>query len=196
MSHEESSVGKTDAEIAQDAQQAVAQAQETVRKALRSLQSMSPDHWFYMGSMAAVVVCMLIFNMASFVVATPGVPVSETVADAQRSMEAKLNASSYSAFSSTLWGKLAWLSALGGIGLTVAFAVGKIRSGWVPLAKVGCSALATLLLLLLFFVGFPDLSAYSDANCDATWLGYWTPLISAAVATTAAAKPIFSASSK
>ena len=47
----------------------------------------------------------------------------------------------------------------------------------------GCAALATVLMLLLFVVGFPDLSAYSDADVSATLLGYWLPLIAAATAT-------------
>ncbi|MEM8735770.1 MAG: hypothetical protein AAGG44_16185, partial [Planctomycetota bacterium] len=123
----------------------------------------------------------------------PGVAVSETVAQAQRDAEAKLNSWSYSAFTSSLWGKLAWLSALSGIGITIASAMGWLRTGWGPLAEVGCAALATVLLLLLFFVGFPDLSAYGDASCSATLLGYWIPLLAAGIATFAAVKPILEA---
>ena len=183
---------RAEAEAAQAAaQQALTQAQETAKQAVETIKMMSPERLAYLGCMVAVVVCMLVFDMASFAVATPDVAVSETVAAAQRSLEARMNSWSYSAFTSTLWGKLAWLSALSGIGLMIASAMGKLRAGWVPLALIGAAGLATLMMMLLFFVGFPDLSAYSDASCSATLLGYWVPLLAAAGGTAAAAKPVF-----
>ncbi|MEM6471170.1 MAG: hypothetical protein AAF802_16540 [Planctomycetota bacterium] len=191
MSSENSYPAATEAEAAQEvAQQAVVQARETAEQALDALKRTSASRLCYLGCMAGVVVSMLVFDVASFRVATPGIAVSETMADAQRTMEARLNSLSYSAFASTLWGKLAWLSAAAGFGLMVASAIGKARGGWVPLAIIGCGAFATLLLILVFFVGFPDLSAYADASCSATLFGYWLPLFASAVGTACAVKPI------
>ncbi len=185
---------RAEAEAAQEAaQQAVAQAQETAKRAVETIKLMSPERLAYLGCMAAVTVSMLIFDMASFSVSTPDVAVSETVAQAQREMEAKMNSWSYSAFTSTLWGKLAWVSAVGGIGLMIATAMGKLRAGWAPLAIIGCAGMTTMLMLLLFFVGFPDLSAYSDARCSTTLMGYWLPLMAAAGATGIAVKPLLGA---
>ena len=146
---------RAEAEAAQEAaQQAVAQAQATAKKAVETIKLMSPERLVYLGCMAAAVVSMLIFDMASFSVSTPDVAVSETVAQAQREMEAKMNSWSYSAFTSTLWGKLAWMSAVAGTGLMIASAMGKLRAGWVPLAIIGCAGMTTVLMLLLLAEGF------------------------------------------
>lgn len=191
MSTDNTDAARIEAEAAQEAaQKAVAQAQETAKQAVETIKMMSSERLAYLGCMAAVVACMLVFDMASFTVASDG-PVSETVAAAQKALQARMNSWSYSAFTSTLWGKLAWGSAVTGIGLMITSAMGKIRAGWVPLALIGCAGLSTVLMLLLFFVGFPDLSASRDAGCSATLLGYWAPLLAAAGATVAAAKPVF-----
>lgn len=172
------------------AQQAVEQARETAGQAVATIKAMDATRLAYLGCLTAVVVCTLIFDMASFTIATPDHAVSETVAAAQRSLEARMNSWAYSAFTSALWGKLMWFSAVGGIGLMVWAAVKKSSAAWIPLAQVGCAAMATLCLLLLFFVGFPDLSAYSDASCSATLFGYWVPLLAAGGATFLSAKPL------
>lgn len=181
---------QTETESAQEAaQQAVAQARETAEQAAAAIRAMDPTRLAYLGCLTAVVIFTLIFDMASFTVATPDHAVSETVAQAQREMEARMNSWSYSAFTSTGWGKLMWSAALAGIGLMIWAAVRKSTLAWVPLAQIGLAGVATLCMLLLFFVGFPDLSAYSDASCSATLLGYWVPLLAAAAATCLAAKP-------
>jgi len=76
-----------------------------------------------------------------------------------------------------------WIAALGGACLVVYEAVNKTPAAWIPLAQIGCAVVATLLMMLLFVVGFPDLSAYSDANTTATLFGYWLPLAAASTAT-------------
>ena len=187
MSSETTNAAKTEAEAAQEA---VTQARETATMAIETIRAMTSERIAYLGCLTAVVVFTLIFDMASFAVETPDVAVPETVAQAQREMEAKMNSWSYSVFSSSVWGKLTWFSALAGIGLTMTAAIKKLRAGWVPLATIGCAMMTTLLMMLLFFVGFPDLSAYSDASCSATMLGYWVPLLAAIGATSAAVKPI------
>ncbi|MEM7783119.1 MAG: hypothetical protein AAF623_07180 [Planctomycetota bacterium] len=191
MSTKEAENVRQDSEAArQAAHQAVEQARETANQAVSAMQRMNRNQFIYFGCLAAVVVSTLIFDMASFSVLTPDVAVSETTAQAQRDAEAMLNSWSYSAFTSSVWGKLAWLSALAGIGLLMASVLNKLRGGWLILSSIGCAALTTLLMLLLFFVGFPDLSAYSDARCSSTWLGYWFPLFASAGATVAAVKQI------
>ena len=183
--------GSMEVEAAQDAaKQAAEQARETAEKAVATIKAMDSNRLAYLGLLAVVLVSTLIFDMASFSVGTD-YAVSETTAQAQREAEAKLNSWAYSAFSSSMWGKLMWVSALGGIGLLVWSAMTTSRLAWVPLALIGCAAMSTLCLLLLYVVGFPDLSAYSDASCSATLLGYWLPLIAASTATFFAAKPIF-----
>lgn len=174
----------------QAAQEAVAQARATAEQAVATIKAMDPTRLAYLGCLTTVVVFTLIFDMASFTVATPDHAVSETVAAAQRSLQARMNSWSYSAFTSTFWGKLMWFSALSGIGLTVWSAIRKSTAAWVPLAQIGLSGVSTLCLLLLFAVGFPDLSAYSDASCSATLFGYWVPLMTASGATFLATKPL------
>lgn len=173
------------------AREAMNQARETARDALTTIKAMDPLRLTYLGCLAVVVVSTLIFDIASFTVATPGKAVSETVAQAQRDAEALLNTNSISAFHAhRYWGRLMWFSALGGMVLLIWAVVKKSTLAWVPLAQVGLAGVATLCMLLLFAVGFPDLSAFSDASCSATLLGYWVPLLAAAGATFASVKPI------
>ncbi len=160
---------------------AVQQARDVSKQVIASVSALDPLRLTYLAAMAIVVVSSLVFNMASFSVGLDG-PVSETTAHAQRVAEAKLNSWSYSAFTSSLWGKLMWLSAVGGIGVLVYEAVAKKSAAWIPLAQIGCAATAVLMMLLLFIVGFPDLSAYADTSTSATLLGYWLPLLAAGVA--------------
>lgn len=191
MSIENATSPQTESEAAHEATElAVARARETATLAVSAISSMTTQHLTYLGCLTAFVVCTLVFDMAAFSVATPGVAVSETVAQAQREAEAKLNSWAYSAFTSSVWGKVASLSALAGIGLTMAWGLNKLRAGWVPLAFIGCAGMTTLMMLLLFFVGFPDLSAYSDASCSATLLGYWFPVFAAGAATFVAVRPL------
>jgi len=171
----------------QATEEAVNQAREVSSQVVTAVSGLDRLRLVYLSAMAVVVVSTLVFNMASFSVGLDG-PVSETVADAQRVAQAKLNSWSYSAFTSSMWGKLMWLSAIAGIGVLVYEAVSKATAGWVPLAQIGCAILSTLLLLLLFVVGFPDLSAYSDAETSATLLGYWLPLAASGTATACAVK--------
>ena len=95
------------------AEAAVQQAHEVSKQVVASVSGLDPIRMTYLAAMSVVVVSTLIFNMASFSVGLD-VAVSETTAQAQRVAEAKLNSWSYSAFTSTIWGKLMWLSALGG----------------------------------------------------------------------------------
>ncbi len=171
------------------AEAAVQQAREVSKQVVASVSALEPIRIAYLGAMALVVVSTLIFNMASFSVGLD-VAVSETTAHAQRVAEAKLNSWSYSAFTSTIWGKLMWLSAVAGMGILIYEAVTKKAAAWIPLAQIGCATAATMLMLLLFVVGFPDLSAYSDTNTSATLLGYWLPLAAAGTATGCAIKRI------
>lgn len=169
------------------AEAAVQQAREVSKQIVTSVSHLDPIRLAYLGAMLLVVISTLIFNMASFSVGLD-VAVSETTAQAQRVVEAKLNSWSYSAFTSTLWGKLMWLAAVSGVGIMIYEATAKPAAAWVPLAQIGCAALTTLLMMLLFVVGFPDLSAYSDASTSATLFGYWLPLLAAGVATGCAVK--------
>ena len=171
------------------AEAAVQQAREVSKQVVASVSGLDPLRMTYVGAMALVVVTTIIFNMASFTVGLD-VAVSETTAQAQRVAEAKLNSWSYSAFTSTIWGKLMWLAAIGGCGVLVYEAVTKKPAPWIPLAQIGCAAMATMLMMLLFFVGFPDMSAYTDTNTSATLFGYWLPLAAAATATVCSVKRI------
>lgn len=181
----------TDTDVAQQAaQRAVLQARESATQAANAIRSLDSTRLGYLGCLAVVVVFTLLFDMASFTVATPDHAVSETVAQAQRDAQARLNSWSYSAFTSTGWGKLMWLSALCGVGIVIWSAVKKSAAAWVPLAQVGFAGATTLFMMLLFFVAFPDLSAYSDADSSATLLGYWLPLFAAAAATFLSLKPL------
>ena len=173
----------------QAAQQAAQQAQELAQEAVKAVKTLDPPQLAYVACLAVVVVSTLIFDIASFEVGVD-YAVSETVAQDQRETEAFLNSISYSAFSSTFWGKLMWASALAGVGLVIWGHISKTRAGWVPLAQIGAAGLATLLLLLLFAVGFPDLSRFSDVDTDATLFGYWVPLLAAAAATVFAVRRI------
>ncbi|MEP3480593.1 MAG: hypothetical protein ABJZ55_15190 [Fuerstiella sp.] len=166
---------------------AVKQAREVSSQVVTAVSGLDRLRLIYLTAMAVVVVSTLVFNMASFSVGLDG-PVSETVADAQRVAQAKLNSWSYSAFTSSMWGKLMWLSAVAGVGVLIYEAVAKASAGWIPLAQIGCAALSAVLLLLVFVTGFPDLSAYSDAKTSATLLGYWLPLAASITATVCAVK--------
>ena len=174
----------------QAAQQAVEQARQTAEQAAATIRAMDATRLGYIGCLVAVVVFTLVVDMASFSVGVD-YAVSETTAQAQREMEAKLNSWSYSAFSSCMWGKLMWLSAVGGIGLLMWSAMTKSKLAWVPLAMIGTGAICSLCLMLIFFVGFPDFSEYHDTTCSATLFGYWIPLLCSIAATYLAAKPIF-----
>lgn len=172
------------------ADQALNQAREAANSAIASLKTLDCNRLIYLAALATFVVSTLIFDMASFSIGVDHA-VSETVAQAQRDLQARMNSWSYPIFTSTLWGKLAWLSAVGGVALVIVSASKGIRAAWIPLAEIGCAAICTLLLLLLFFVGFPDLSAYDDARCSATLFGYWLPFAAAAVATVTSARRVF-----
>jgi len=164
------------------AEATVQQARELSSQVVTAVSGLDRLRLIYLGAMATIVVTTLVFSIASFSVGTD-YAVSETTAKAQRIAEANLNSWSYSAFTSTIWGKLMWLAALGGSCLVVFEAVSKAPAAWLPLAQIGCAALAAMLLMLLFFVGFPDLSAYSDVDTSATIFGYWLPLAAAFTAT-------------
>ena len=171
----------------QATEDAVKQARELSSQVVTSVSGLDRLRLVYLSAMVVVVVSTLVFNMASFSVGLDSA-VSETVADAQRVAQAKLNSWSYSAFTSSMWGKLMWMSAVAGVGVLIYEAVTRASAAWIPLAQIGCAALTTLLLLLLFAVGFPDLSAYSDANTSATLLGYWVPFAASVTATVCAVK--------
>ena len=164
------------------ADQAIRQAKTVADSAIVSLSTLDRPRLIYLCTLTAFVGMTLLFDMASFSVGVD-YAVSETVAQSQRSLQARMNAWSYSVFASSLAGKLAWLSAAGGIGLVLWSVVTKSRLAWIPLAEIACAGICALAVLLLFFVGFPDLSAYEDARCSATFLGYWTPLLASLTAT-------------
>ena len=72
------------------------------------------------------------------------------------------------------------------------------RAAWIPLATVGCAAMAALMLLLLAFTAAPDgnvlgYTPYLKPDVDLTLLGYWVPLLGAAAALWAGGKRIMSA---
>ena len=179
---ETSQIDPSDAAAKEAAEQAVRQAREVSGQVISAVSQLDRIRLIYLAALGVVIVSTLIFDMASFSVGTD-YAVSETTAQAQRNAEAKLNSWAYSAFSSSMWGKLMWISALGGVAALVYGAIKKSSDAWVPLAQIGCAAFCTLMLLLLFVVGFPDLTAYSDATTSATLLGYWLPLLAAATAT-------------
>lgn len=167
--------------------EAVRQARELSGKVMSTLANLDRERSIYLGAMAIVIVFTLIFDMASFSVGTD-YAVSETTAQAQRVAEAKLNSWSYSAFSSCIWGKLMWFAAVGAVASLLYGAVSKTAAAWVPLSQIGFSGVASLLMLLILMVGFPDLSAYDDATCAATLLGFWFPFMACLVATGIATK--------
>lgn len=173
-------------------EQAIEQARELATEAVSTIKRMDGPRLSYLGALAVVVVFTLVFDIASFAVGSDG-PVSETQAAAERFAEARLNSWSYSAFTSCLWGKIMWLSALGGAVLVVWAAMTKSPVVWVPLAEVGFAAVATLMMLLLWFVAFPDLSGYGDTTMSATLLGYYAPLVAAGTATFVATRRIMGA---
>lgn len=173
------------------ADQAIVQAREAASATINSLKTLDTLRLAYLGSLAAVVVLTLVFDMTSFSIGLDSA-VSETVAQAQRDLQARMNSWSYSAFTSTIWGKLAWATAATGVGLVIWCVSTRTRAAWVPLAEIGCAVACTLLLALMFFVSFPDLSAYSDASCSATLFGYWLPLAAAGTASTASVRRLLS----
>ena len=185
---------KDDSEAAarEAAEEAVRQAREVSEQVVTAVSLLDHRRQIYLGALAVVVVCTLVFDMASFSVGTD-YAVSETTAQAQRDTEAQLNSWAYSAFSSSAWGKLMWLSAVGGIATLIYGAVMKSSAAWVPLAQIGFAGLATLIMLLLFVVGFPDMSAYSDTETSATLLGYWIPLAAAGTATACSVQRLLAA---
>ena len=179
----------------QAAEEAVGQAKEMAQDAIEKIKILDPPQLGYLAAMAVVVIFTLVFKMASFDVGSDHA-VSETQAQAERNAEAWMNSNSYSAFSSGLAGKLVWLSALSGVGLLLWSTIAKFRAGWVPLAQLGCAALATLLMVLLYVIGFPDLGAANerfsaDFDTSATLFGYWVPLLASGAATFLVGKRIF-----
>lgn len=187
----------TDSTIAakQAAEQATAQAKELAANATSAMKALEPKRMYYVMALGVVVLFTLVFAMPSFSVGSAG-PVSETQAMAERNVQATLNSWSYSAFSSTIWGKIMWLSALAGIAIVIWSAVKDTTAGWVPLAEVGCAAMAMLMLMLLYVVGFPSLPSYSEythVNVSATLFGYWIPLVAAGFATAMSVKRIVDA---
>ncbi len=184
MSNESNTVepSKEAAVAAREAsQQAAEQARELAADAVKTIKALDRPRMSYLAALAIVGIFTLVFDIASFRVGQDG-PVSETQAAAERAAQARLNSWSYSAFSSCMWGKLAWASAAFGVAVVLWSAMTKSSATWVPLAEIGSAAIATLLLLLLYFVAFPDLSAYDDASASATLLGYWVPLTAAIMA--------------
>ena len=173
-------------------QQAAEQAKEFTLNAASAIQELDRPRRLYLVTLAVVMVVTLVFDMTAFTVDSGG-PVSETQAAAERFAQSRLNAAAYSAFSSSLWGKLMWLATLGGFATVVGSSTTKSTSPWVPLAEVGCAAVAAATMMLLWFVGFPDLSGYSDTFTRATLLGYWLPLVGTCSATVLAAKRIVTA---
>ena len=163
-------------------EKALSQAKAAADTAISSLKTLDRPRMIYVGALAAFVILALLFDMAVFRIGVDHA-VSETVAQAQRELQAKMNSWSYPIFSATLWGKFAWGAAVVGIAIVVWSSSTKSAAAWVPLAEIACAAVCTVMMLLLFFVGFPDLSPYSDASCSATLLGYWLPLASAGAAT-------------
>ena len=163
------------------ADQALNQAKEAATTAVASLKTLDGRRMTYLGALATFLVLTLIFDMASFEVGVD-YAVSETVAQAQRDLQARMNSWSYSLFSSAVSGKIAWFSAAAGVGLVIWSVTQKSRAAWIPLAEIACGVICALAVLLLFFVGFPDLSAYEDARCSATVFGYWMPLVAAGTA--------------
>lgn len=198
MANGETNSSQSDEELAaakQAAEEAVDQAKEMAQEAIGKIKVLDAPQLGYLALLAIVVVFTLVFKMASFEVGSDHA-VSETQAQAERNAEAWMNSNSYTAFSSGGIGKLMWISALGGVGLLLWSTVTKFRASWVPLAQVGFAGFATLLLLLLFLIGFPDLGGVNErysANYDvtATWLGYWVPLLSAGAATYLSGNRIF-----
>ena len=179
----------------QAAEEAVDQAKEMAQDAIDKIRILDPPQLGYLGAMLVVVVFSLVFKMAAFDVGSDHA-VSETQAQAERNAEAWMNANSYTAFSSGFFGKLMWISALGGMGLLLWSTIAKFRAGWVPLAQLACAAFATLMLLLLYLIGFPDLGAANERfsanfNTSATLLGFWIPLLAAGTATFLSGKRIF-----
>jgi len=173
-------------------EQAIEQARELATEAVSTIQGLDATRLSYLAALAVVVVFALVFDIASFSVGGSG-PVSETQAAAERFAEARLNSWSYSAFTSCFWGKLMWLASLGGIVAVVWDTMTKSPAVWVPLAEVGSAAIACLMMLLLWFVAFPDLSGYGDTTMSATLLGYYVPLAAAGFATFISARRIMSA---
>lgn len=173
-------------------QKAAEQAKAFATDAVTAVKGLDQTRLYYLGTLAGVLVLSLVFDMASFTVDSGG-PVSETQAAAERFAQARLNAASFSVFASGVAGKLMWIATLGGIATVIWASVTKSAATWVPLAEVGCAAVAAMMMLLMWFVGFPDLSGYSDAATHATVFGYWLPLIGSSVATFLAAKRILAA---
>ena len=166
------------------ADQALNQAKEAATTAVASLKTLDGRRVTYLAALSTFLVMTLIFDMASFSVGVD-YAVSETVAQAQRDLQARMNSWSYSLFSSAVSGKIAWFAAAMGVGLVVWSVTQKSRAAWIPLAEIVCGTICALAVLLLFFIGFPDLSAYDDARCSATLFGYWLPLAAAGIAATA-----------
>ena len=173
-------------------QQAAEQAKEISSHVATAIMGLDRPRLLYLVALAGVLISTLVFDMTAFTVDSGG-PVSETQAAAERFAQSRLNAAAYSAFASSVWGKLMWLATLGGITTIIWASTTKSASAWVPLVEVGCAATAALMMMLLWFVGFPDLSGYSDTQTHATLIGYWTPLFAAGCATLLAAKRIFAA---
>jgi hypothetical protein len=195
--------GESDSNLSEDelvaakqaAEEAVDQAKVMTQDAIDKIKILDPPQLGYLAAMAVVVVFTLVFKMAAFDVASD-YAVSETQAQAERNAEAWMNSNSYSAFSAGFTGKLMWLSALAGLGLLLWSTITKFRAGWVPLAQLGCATFATLMMLLLFLIGFPDLGAANERfsanfNSSATLLGFWIPLLAAGTATFLSGKRIF-----
>lgn len=195
MSNQTANINANDqaAKAAREAsQKAAEQAREFTTNAAIAIKGLDQPRRLYLLALAVVLAATLIFDMTAFTVDSGG-PVSETQAAAERFAQSRLNAAAYSAFTSSIWGKLTWFATLGGIATVVWASITKSGSAWVPLAEVGCAAVAALMMMLLWFVGFPDLSGYSDTVTHATLLGYWLPLLGSCLATALAAKRILAA---
>ena len=91
---------------------AIEQARELASEAVSTIKGLDGSRIRYLLALTLVVVCTLVFDLASFTVSSHG-PVSETQAAAERFAEARLNSWSYSAFASCFWGKIIWLAKQG-----------------------------------------------------------------------------------
>lgn len=174
-------VDQSTAEAREMAQQVAGQAREMASDAIDKVKRLDSASLGALGALMAVLLLTFLVDMASFSVYSD-TAISETMADAERSLEARMNSWSYSAFGSGMIGKLMWLSTLAAAGLLIYGAITQTHAAWLILAQAGAAALACLLMLLLFLVGFPDLQGVnedvtSNVDSSATLLGYWLPLL-------------------
>ncbi len=177
------------------AKEAAMQAKAKAGQAAQALRQLDGPNKIVAGALLVAAICALVFDMVSFEI-TSSKPVSPTMAAEMTRMEGMLNGAAYSAFSSTLWGKIMMLSAVGGVGLLIWSHLTKQRAGWVPLAIAGSAVLCLAMMLLIGLTGAPSdglfarNESYLRPDIDLTLLGYWLPLLAAGAAAAAGAKRI------